>query len=68
MYIPFPVVSLGPVVRWTKSRRTDDENRAEKAEAHKQEQLKDVKEGKAQWKDELASDSESIVRSIVLLS
>jgi hypothetical protein len=39
----------------------DEENRAEKVEAEKQDQLKKQKEGKAQWKDSLASDSESIV-------
>lgn len=39
----------------------DDENRAEKVEAEKQDQLAKQKQGNAQWNDELASDSESIV-------
>ena len=39
----------------------DNENRSEEAEYHKQDQLKKQKEGKGHWKDELASDSESIV-------
>jgi len=37
------------------------EGRAEQAEAHKQDQLQKQREGKGHWKDELASDSESIV-------
>ncbi|KAI9660274.1 MAG: hypothetical protein M1831_003582 [Alyxoria varia] len=37
----------------------DNENRAEEAEKHKQEQLqKGLKEGKGQWKEELASEGE----------
>lgn len=40
----------------------DNEGRAEEAEHHKQDQLQKQKEGKGHWKDELASDSESIVR------
>ncbi|KAK4544992.1 hypothetical protein LTR36_003897 [Oleoguttula mirabilis] len=40
-----------------------DEERGEKAEYHKQDQLQKQKEGKGQWKDELASDSESIVKA-----
>jgi len=42
---------------------TDHEGRAEEAEFHKQDQLQKQKEGKGHWKDELASDSESIVCS-----
>lgn len=41
----------------------DQEGRAEEAEREKQEQLKEQREGKGHWKDELASDSESIVSS-----
>jgi len=41
---------------------TDHDGRAEEAEHHKQDQLQKQKEGKGHWKDELASDSESIVR------
>ncbi|KAK1065010.1 hypothetical protein LTR74_008286 [Friedmanniomyces endolithicus] len=40
-----------------------NENRGEEAEAHKQDQLRKQKEGKGHWKDELASDSESIVKA-----
>ncbi|TKA67010.1 hypothetical protein B0A55_08195 [Friedmanniomyces simplex] len=40
-----------------------NENRAEEAEAHKQDQLQKQREGKGHWKDELASDSESIVKA-----
>ncbi|TKA71988.1 hypothetical protein B0A49_07372 [Cryomyces minteri] len=39
------------------------EGRAEEAEHHKQDQLKKQKEGKRHWKDELASDSESIIKA-----
>lgn len=39
----------------------DEENRAEKVEAEKQDQLAKQKQGKGEWKDGLASDSESIV-------
>jgi len=39
----------------------DNENRGEEAEAHKQDQLRKQKEGKGQWKGELASESESMV-------
>ncbi|TKA49977.1 hypothetical protein B0A49_12860 [Cryomyces minteri] len=39
------------------------EGRAEEAEHHKQDQLKKQKEGKGHWKDELASDSESIIKA-----
>ncbi|KAK3046932.1 hypothetical protein LTR09_011616 [Extremus antarcticus] len=40
-----------------------EEGRAEKVEAEKQEQLRKQKEGKATWSDELASDSESIIKA-----
>ncbi|KAF2239001.1 hypothetical protein EV356DRAFT_504353 [Viridothelium virens] len=40
-----------------------NETRAEEAEHHKQDQLRKQKEGKGEWKDELASDSESIVKA-----
>jgi hypothetical protein len=39
----------------------DHEGRAEDVEHHKQDLLKKQKEGKGHWKDELASNSESIV-------
>jgi hypothetical protein len=45
----------------------DNENRAQEAEAAKQQQLKEQKEGKGEWKDALASDSESIVRFLPFL-
>lgn len=51
--------------RWTgkaNSHTTDNENRAEEAEAAKQEQLKKVKQGTNEWHDALASDSEADVR------
>ncbi|KAK7535981.1 uncharacterized protein J3D65DRAFT_626997 [Phyllosticta citribraziliensis] len=41
----------------------NQEGRAEEAEAHKQEGLKNQREGKGHWKDELASDSESAVKA-----
>ncbi|KAK8193071.1 uncharacterized protein BKA78DRAFT_294491 [Phyllosticta capitalensis] len=44
-------------------RPTDQEGRAEEAEAHKQDQLRKQKQGKGHWKDELASDSESAVKA-----
>src|SRR5436190_2146374 len=41
---------------------TDHEGRAEEVESHKQDSLKKQKAGNPEWKDQLASDSESIVR------
>lgn len=47
---------------------SDTEGRADEAEKLKQKQLKNQKEGKGQWEEGLASDSESIVRiSCVIL-
>ncbi|PNS18905.1 hypothetical protein CAC42_5444 [Sphaceloma murrayae] len=40
-----------------------NENRAEEAEAAKQKQIRKQKEGKGEWHDELASDSESIIKA-----
>ncbi|KAF2089138.1 hypothetical protein K490DRAFT_64343 [Saccharata proteae CBS 121410] len=40
-----------------------NEGRAEEAEKAKQDQLKEQKEGRGQWKEELSSDSESIVKA-----
>ncbi|KAI9667424.1 MAG: hypothetical protein M1821_000239 [Bathelium mastoideum] len=40
-----------------------DEARPEKAEHYKQKHLQQQKEGKGKWEDELASDSESIVKA-----
>ena len=42
----------------------DTEGRADEVEEIKQAQLKKQKEGKGEWEEGLASDSESIVRSI----
>ncbi|TKA33722.1 hypothetical protein B0A50_00558 [Salinomyces thailandicus] len=39
------------------------EDRADEAESHKQDQLQKQKAGKGHWKDELASDSESMVKA-----
>jgi len=39
----------------------DQEGRADEAEHHKQEQLQKQKQGKGEWREELSSDSESIV-------
>ncbi|KAK4996172.1 hypothetical protein LTR66_004145 [Elasticomyces elasticus] len=50
------------LLRAGKESALGQEGRAEEAEHHKQDQLQKQKEGKGQWKDELASDSESIVR------
>ena len=47
---------------------TGKEDRAEEVERAKHEQLREQKEGKGQWKDELASDSESIVCVCLSLS
>ena len=40
---------------------TDEENRADRVEAEKEEQLKKAKKGENEWEEDLASDSESIV-------
>ena len=40
---------------------TDNEGRADEVERKKQDLLKKQKEGKADWEEGLASDSESIV-------
>jgi hypothetical protein len=42
----------------------DTEGRANEAEELKQEQLKKQKEGNQHWEEGLASDSESIVRTL----
>ncbi|KAK5112628.1 hypothetical protein LTR62_003943 [Meristemomyces frigidus] len=47
----------------SKESTLNQEGRAEEAEAHKQDQLQKQKEGKGHWKDELASDSESIIKA-----
>jgi hypothetical protein len=44
-------------------RDTDEEGRAEEIEVTKEEHLKNVKADTHEWKEELASDSESIVRA-----
>lgn len=41
---------------------TDNEGRADEAEKVKNEQLQKQKEGKGEWHEDIASDSESIVR------
>lgn len=43
--------------------KIDNENRGEEAEKAKHEQLKNQKEGKGEWHEGLASDSESIVKA-----
>ena len=49
---------------WRHRPDKDNESRAEEAEKHKQEQLqKGLKEGKGQWKEELASEGERSVRT-----
>lgn len=45
--------------------KTDEEGRAEEVEAKKQEQIAKAKQGKGEWHEDLASDSESIVRHII---
>ncbi|PSK59342.1 hypothetical protein B9Z65_3666 [Elsinoe australis] len=40
-----------------------NEDRAEEAERVKHEQIRKQKEGKGEWHDELASDSESIIKA-----
>ncbi|KAF2772699.1 hypothetical protein EJ03DRAFT_324248 [Teratosphaeria nubilosa] len=40
-----------------------NENRPDEAERAKQDQLREQKQGKGQWKDELASNSESIIKA-----
>jgi hypothetical protein len=49
-------------VQWELTDKTDSENRGEEVEKKKQEQLQKQKEGKGHWEEQLASDSESIVR------
>lgn len=44
-----------------KRKHPDQDGRAEEAERHKQDQLKDVEQGKQEWKAELASDGEEAV-------
>jgi hypothetical protein len=52
----------------TSNQSTDHEGRAEEIEEHKQDLLKKKQEGKQHWKDELASNSESIVRLLLHLT
>ncbi|KAL1634876.1 hypothetical protein SLS56_001957 [Neofusicoccum ribis] len=46
-----------------KESKLHEEGRPDEIERHKQDALKKSKEGKGHWKDELASDSESIVKA-----
>ncbi|KAF4306243.1 hypothetical protein GTA08_BOTSDO05042 [Botryosphaeria dothidea] len=46
-----------------KESKLHNEDRPEEVERHKQDSLKKTREGKGQWKDELASDSESIIKA-----
>ncbi|KAB2577494.1 putative mitochondrial carrier protein pet8 protein [Lasiodiplodia theobromae] len=46
-----------------KETKLHDEGRHQEVEEHKQDLLKKSKEGKGHWKDELASDSESIIKA-----
>ncbi|OJD37733.1 mitochondrial carrier protein pet8 protein [Diplodia corticola] len=46
-----------------KETKLHEEGRPQEVEEHKQDSLKKSKEGKGHWKDELASDSESIVKA-----
>ncbi|EKG19375.1 hypothetical protein MPH_03238 [Macrophomina phaseolina MS6] len=46
-----------------KESKLHHEGRPEEVEQHKQDLLKKTKEGKGHWKDELASDSESIIKA-----
>jgi len=41
----------------------DAQGRSDEVEHHKQDQLQKQKEGKGHWKDELASNSESIIKA-----
>ncbi|KAF2869963.1 hypothetical protein BDV95DRAFT_497194 [Massariosphaeria phaeospora] len=68
-----PLVSYGVVQRagfhqsiaFTAGKETKlhTEGRADEVEAEKAKSLKEQKEGKGNWKEELASDSESIVKA-----
>lgn len=44
-----------------------DESRAQDIERAKQEQLRQQKEGKGEWKDTLASESESVVSRMIVM-
>jgi hypothetical protein len=50
------------IMRERADRKTDSEGRADEVEKKKQEQLQKQKDGKGHWEEQLASDSESIVR------
>lgn len=45
------------------TRFTDNENRAEEVDKKKKEHLQAQKDGKNKWEEQLASDSESAVRT-----
>ncbi|KAF7186463.1 hypothetical protein HII31_12165 [Pseudocercospora fuligena] len=51
------------VLRAGKESKPADEGRAEEIERVKQQQLKEQKEGKNTWKEDIASDSESVVKA-----
>jgi len=52
------------VPRWSlKEDNLAKENRSEEIEHHKQDLLNKHKEGKGHWKDELASNSESVIKA-----
>ncbi|KAH9830239.1 hypothetical protein Tdes44962_MAKER09059 [Teratosphaeria destructans] len=53
----------GRVLMAGKEDALHNENRPDEAERAKQEQLRAQREGRGQWKDELASNSESIIKA-----
>jgi len=62
-YLQRASFSAGPRVLAGKESALGHEGRAEEIDTHKADLLKKQKEGKGEWKEPLASDSESIVKA-----
>ncbi|THY21831.1 hypothetical protein D6D01_06364 [Aureobasidium pullulans] len=64
-FVSAPIRSFqtAPVLRVGKESALHEEGRAEEVERVKNEQIQKQKEGKGHWHEEIASDSESIVKA-----
>ncbi|KIW06637.1 uncharacterized protein PV09_02349 [Verruconis gallopava] len=61
--VPRATFSTSARLAAVKEDKLHTEGRGEEIETHKQDQLKKKKEGKQHWQDELASNSESIIKA-----
>ncbi|KAI5249446.1 hypothetical protein E4T47_03920 [Aureobasidium subglaciale] len=64
-FVSAPIRSFqtAPILRVGKESALNQDGRAEEAERVKNEQIQKQKQGKGEWHEEIASDSESIVKA-----